>query len=468
MESFRHRVAATIARYAMIAPGDVVLVALSGGADSTALLHVLSRLAVKLRFRVCACHVHHGLRGADADADAEHAGRFAGSLGLFFSLQRADVRAHAREHKLSLEEAAREVRYHLLAQAAQACGANRIATGHTADDQAETVLLNLLRGAGPTGLSGIPPLRGSIIRPLIEVTREDVEQYCQAESITYRTDQSNRDLRFTRNRIRHRVLPALREIQPRVTEALCRLADIMRAEDEFIAAQARTQLERFEQSGDTLGGLTLPIAEFAQLHPALRRRLARAAIVRAKGDDREIEMDRVEALVNLLISGRTGARVQLPGGLSASRAYRQVTIARPEGVPPSPAGEWELPVPGEVGIRDLGYAFKASLSTSRRLPGDSHTALIDAAKVAEPLRLRTWRPGDRITPLGMRQTVKLQDLFVNAKVPRARRSRIPLLLCGNRIAWVVGHRLSDDFKVTPQTRRTIRIEATELSPGDQT
>ncbi len=371
MDRFRNRVAATIARHGMIAPGDVVLVALSGGTDSTALLHALSRLAVRLRYRVCACHIHHGLRGADADADAEHAGCFAGSLGIFFSRLRADVHAYTKEHKLSLEEAAREVRYLLLAQAAQACGANRIATGHTADDQAETVLLNLLRGAGPTGLSGIPPVRGSIVRPLIEITREDVEQYCRAEGIAYRIDQSNRDLRFTRNRIRHRILPALREIQPRVTEALCRLAEVMRAEDEFIAAQARTELERFEQRGD----LTLPIAEFAQLHPALRRRLARAAIARAKGDDREIELDRVEALVNLLISGRTGARLQLPGGRIASRAYRQVTIARPADTPPSPAGEWELPVPGETEIRDLGYAFRASLSTSKRVPADACTAL---------------------------------------------------------------------------------------------
>lgn len=456
-----NRVAATVSRHRMIAPGDTVIVALSAGADSTALLHALVQLKGKLRCRVCACHIHHGLRGADANADAEHAARLAESLGVMFSSSRADVRSYAKASKLSLEAAAREVRYQLLQQAARAHSATCIATGHTADDQAETVLLNLLRGAGPTGLAGMRPVRDNIVRPLIGVTHADVEEYCRANNLAYRTDESNQDLRFTRNRIRHEVMPALRRIQPRITDVLCRLAAIMRDEDGFISAHADAEAERLEIAVDAMDGMPIPIPEFSKLHPAVQRRVARIAIARAKGDGRDIELNRVEALVHLLTHGRTGARIELPGDLYAIRTYGEILISQGERVEAPPPQEWDLAVPGELEVSTLRFHFSASLSTSKRKPALPNSAALDAARVTIPLRVRTWRPGDRFIPLGMTQSVKLQDFFVNAKVPRALRHRVPLVLSGNRIVWVVGHRISDEFKVTPNTRRTVRIQATE-------
>jgi tRNA(Ile)-lysidine synthase len=461
MDTFRTRVAATIARHRMIAPGETVLVAYSAGADSTALLHAFVQLKDRLGCRICACHIHHGLRGRDADADAEHAARFAESLGVPFTSARADTRTHAKERKLSTETAARELRYQLLEQAAECCHAARIATGHTADDQAETVLLNLLRGAGPTGISGMAPRRGSIIRPLIDLTHADVEEYCRANGLAHRVDESNQDLRFTRNRIRHEILPALARIQPNIVAALCRLADIMREEDDYVSTQARNEADRLELHEDALDGLPISIRDFAALHPALRRRLARLAIARAKGGDRDIEMERVEALVHLLTAGRTGAAIHLPGGLTALRTYREVLIHRPEKAESPPTGEWSLPLPGDIEIEQLGFGFSLTASTSKRRPQTPNTALLDAAAVTEPLRVRTWRPGDRFVPLGMTQSVKLQDFFVNAKVPRALRPWVPLVLSRDTIVFVVGHRISDQFKVTANTRRTIRIEATQ-------
>ena len=461
MNPLLRRVAATIARYHMIAPGDTVLVAYSAGADSTALLHALVQLRGKLGCTICACHIHHGLRERDADADAEHAACFAESLGVPFTSARADACAYAKERKLSTETGARELRYQLLDQAAETHGATRIATGHTADDQAETVLLNLLRGAGPAGIAGMPPVRDNIIRPLIGLTRADVEEYCHANGLAHRLDESNQDLRFTRNRIRHEILPALARIRPSVAAALCRLADLMREENDYISTQARTEADRLELHGDALDGLPVSIGDFAGLHHALQRRLARIAIARAKGDDRDIEMERVDALVDLLTAGRTGAAIHLPGDLTARRTYREVLIQRPEETEPPPTGEWPLPLPGEIEVRKLGFGFTLTSSTSKRRPQTPYTALLDAAAVTGPLRVRTWRPGDRFVPLGMTQSVKLQDFFVNAKVPRALRPWVPLAVCGDTIVWVVGHRISDEFKVTARTRRTIRIEATE-------
>ncbi|MCJ7822411.1 MAG: tRNA lysidine(34) synthetase TilS [Armatimonadetes bacterium] len=443
----------------MIAPGDTVLVAISAGPDSTALLHALVQLRTRRRFRVRACHVHHGQRGEEANADAAFARTLARSLRVPFSQHRADVRAFADENRVSIETAARTVRYQALERAADRAGASRIATGHTADDQAETVLMNLLRGTGPTGLAGIPSVRGRLIRPLLDVTRADVEAYCNAQHLEYRLDSSNLDRAFTRNRIRHDLLPALRVAQPRVDAILCRLADIMGAENDYMAAQTAHALREVgAQRPEEIG---VACAPFALLPKALQRRVLRAAVARLKGDELDIELERVEALVALALSGRTGAIVELPGGVRAERTYGEVVFSLV--APPSPAvsREWSLPVPGEVILQELGMALTAARSRARRAPASPMSALLDAQDNALPLTVRTRRRGDRFTPFGMKGSVKLQDFFVNAKVPRALRAWVPLLLCGDTIAWIVGHRISDRFKVTARTRRTIRIEATE-------
>jgi len=461
MDTFLRRVAATIARHRMIAPGDTVLVAYSAGADSTALLHALVQLRKKLGCHICACHVHHGLRGGDADADAEHAAGFAESLGVPFTSARADARAYAKERKLSTETAAREVRYQLLEQAARDHSAARIATGHTADDQAETVLLNLLRGAGPAGLAGIPPVRGNIIRPLIDTEKHRIKYYCDDKRLKYRRDRSNRDMRFARNRVRHRILPVIRQFQPSVVDVLCRVAWIMRDENQVMVQLAECAAKKLGLTEDSLHDRSIPIRDLADLSPALRRRIARCIIALAKGSDRDIGANRVEAFYGMLTWGNTGAQIGLPGGLTALRTYREVLIQRSAGTKPPPTGEWSLPPSGEIEVKELGFGFTLTSSTSKRLPQTPHTALLDAAAVTGPLRIRTWRPGDRFVPLGMTRSVKLQDFFVNAKVPRALRPWVPLVVCGDRIAWIVGHRISDEFKVTARTRRTIRIEAAE-------
>ncbi len=441
----------------MIAAGDTVLVAISAGPDSTALLHALVQLRARRRFRVRAAHVHHGLRGEEADADARFADELARSLRVPFTQHRADVRAFADGHKMSIEAAARTLRYRLLERAADRVGASRIAAGHTADDQAETVLMNLLRGAGPTGLAGIPPVRGRVVRPLLDVTRADVEAYCKAQDLAYRLDSSNLDRAFKRNRIRHEILPALRLVQPRLDAILCRLADIMRAENEYMVAQTANVLR--EVGAQRPGEVGVACAPFALLPKALQRRLLRAAVARLKGDELDIELERVEALVGLAVSGRTGATVELPGGVRGERTYGEIVLSL---VPPPKAAvarEWSLPVPGEVVLRELGIALTAARSRARRTPSSPMSALLDAHDIALPLTVRTRRRGDRFTPFGMKASVKLQDFFVNAKVPRAERSRIPLVLSQGEIVWVVGCRINDRYKVRKRTRRTIRLEA---------
>jgi len=435
-----------------------VVVAISGGPDSTALLHALVQLRSKLRFRLRAAHLHHGIRGADADADARAAASLARKLDVPFSTHETDVPAQAEAGGISLEVAAREARYEWLESVANRFQANRIATGHTANDQAETVLINLLRGTGPRGLAGIPYVRGRIIRPLIALTREEVEEYCREHDLTFRVDRSNRDASFLRNRVRSEVLPLLGRIQPAIVSQLVRLAEIMRAEDNFLSEHAENALRGVAVQRP--GEVGILISLFSALPAGLARRVLRAAIARVKGDDLDIEFERVDAVLRLATEGRTGAVVQLPGGLRAERTYGEIVIA------PAPAEEavvtreWTLPVPGTVTLQELGLEIAASRSRAKRPPPSPLAALVDAAKVGPPLLVRTRRRGDRFRPIGMKDSVKLQDFFVNAKVPRGDRDRVPLVLSGEDIIWVVGYRVSEGVKVTPKTKRSIRLEVT--------
>jgi tRNA(Ile)-lysidine synthase len=453
MRAFLERVAATLSAHEMLAREQVVLVAFSGGADSTALLHTLHTLG----YRVAAAHVHHGLRGEEAEADAAHAAASAASLGVPFAVRRAEARAVAEAQKLSLETAAREVRYRLLEEMRAELKADRIATGHTADDQAETVLLNLLRGAGPAGLSGIPPVRGAILRPLLAVTHTDVLAYCEAAGLAYRTDSSNTDRHFTRNRIRHEILPSLTAIQPQVGEVLARLAEIMRAENALLGSLVEQTMEGMVTWGE--GEARVSRRELQALPKALQRRVLRRVVAVTQHRETDIEFERIEALVELAARGHTGGVIELPGGLRATRGYGEITVS-PAQEQAAVMGEWTLPVPGEVLIPDLGLAVQAIESVDIEVVDDPTQAVVDAGTVRGPLTARTWRPGDRFVPLGLTKPVKLQDFFVNAKVPRAERHRILLVLSQGEIVWVVGHRIGDSYRVTPSTRRTVRLRVT--------
>jgi len=460
----------------MTARGDLVLVAVSGGPDSTALLHALSQLQDELGIRLRAAHVHHGIRGREADRDATAAQALARRLKVRFSLRRVDAPAHARKHRLSLETAARDLRYAALDAIARRHRAGKIATGHTMDDQGETVLLNMLRGTGPRGLAGIPPVRGRIIRPLLWVTREEVSAYCQTHTLGYRLDRSNLELAHARNRVRHRVIPVLRRIEPAVVPHLAALAAIMRAEDEFMSRHAEAAFASAASSRSNEHQVVLRLDAFAALAPALQPRVMRIAVAKVKGDELDLDSERIAAAVRLAISGRTGAVVELPGGIHAHRGYQELTIGQakqraPRSAPSlesrMPGGRhWELPVPGEVAIPELGVHLTARLCRGRKLPTDPTIALLDANAVQAPLVVRTRRPGDRFRPSGMKTEVKLQDFFVNRKVPRAKRNLIPLVLSEGEMVWVVGHRVSDGAKVTERTRRTVRIEMRVWGQGE--
>ena len=467
-----------VERHALWSPGATVVVAVSGGADSLCLLGALDALRARgipaAPARIVVAHLDHGLRGPVGEADAAFVAELAGMLGLECVVGREDVAALARREKHSLEDAGRRVRYAFLRRVAAETGAERIVTGHTRDDQAETVLMHLLRGAGLVGLAGMAPLAGDIARPLLDVTRTETEAYCAARGWIPRYDASNDDLAFLRNRVRHSLLPLLERENPRLRETLARNAALIAADVAYLDDLARDAWQSAVMSTDA-DTITFDLETLRALRLPLRTRLLREAYRRlssaSREDAEELAARHVVVADEYIRRGVIGTVRQLPGGLRLMRGRGTLTITRmPETagrLGPSAAGSTleavVLPVPGEVAVPALGVRVRAEpVDTSEARaalegPGSADVAYIDADSAGETLAVRMWRPGDRFQPLGMEQPKKLQDYFTDAHVPRAERAHIPLVFGRDHLLWVVGHRLDDRVRITPATRRAIRL-----------
>ena len=451
-----------------------IVVAVSGGPDSLALLLLLAQLKENLGLTLHVAHLDHGLRGAEARDDALFVKETAGSLGLPATLGAADVKSHMAGRGLSPEEAAREVRYAFLARVAAEQGAASIALGHTADDQAETVLMHVLRGSGLTGLAGMSPLsyrpsaegqeRVALLRPLLDVTRDETAAYCRWKGVTPREDATNRSLEFTRNRTRLELLPLLRDYNPRIREALLRLSSAAAHDQDYILGEAVQALGKLTTSEEW--GVSIERKGFAELHPALKRRLLRLVYQEVTGSPDGLEHSHVEEMVKLS-DGGAGRSVDLPGGLIFSVGYDSLSLALNAGGasgPPALTGERPLSVPGRTCIH--GWNVTARLLPYGGEPPEAgaYTAALDAERVGRALSVRGRRPGDRFTPLGMTGSKKLQDFMVDARIPAEARDGVPLVVSEEGIVWVVGHRIAHWARVTEDTREILSLDFSPDNP----
>jgi len=447
----------TVSRYRMIEPGDRLVVAVSGGADSVCLLDVLHRLEGALGITLTVAHFDHGLRPDADEQETAFVRELAASFHLDLVIMKADPPLDPGS--ASLEENARESRYRFLREVKEGCGAQKIATGHTLNDQAETVLMRLLRGSGPTGLSGIRRVRkDGVIRPLIELSREEVLSYLHQRRLDHVTDASNLEPAYLRNRIRLNLLPQLETYQPRIVEILGRTADIAREDNRWLNAQARTWIVEWSQT--TPGNeISIPTSRFSELPEALKNHGVREALRTVAGSLRQISLAHIEAIKRLASSERPQARVTLPDGLLVRRVYDRLIFSK-GGSPPADSYCIFIERIGTFHIDALGWA----LTLEEMEPGGSPqnlevvpwTASFDADRIAFPLLLRNFRPGDRLVPLGMKGHKKLKNLFVDMKIPANVRTHIPILAQGDQLIWVCGLRMDDRFKVTSSTRRVLR------------
>jgi tRNA(Ile)-lysidine synthase len=455
-----------IGRFGLLSGGEAVLVAVSGGQDSVALFDVLRQLAPAMRLRLAIAHLHHGLRGAEADGDEALVRRLAESAGAAFRARRLDVPALARESGRSFEEAGREARYEFFESVRRELGADVVALGHTASDRAETLLMNLLRGTGLDGLGSIPPKRGHIVRPLILATREETLAHCRRKGLELAVDRTNLAPGHLRNKVRLELLPLLERKYVRGAAAhIARAAELAHEEAQLLGELALQALsEASVESGP--GHITLDLGAVGSMPEGLARRVLREAIRATSGDVRDLQYNHVRDIMRLIKGGRTGASLGLPGGVTVERTYGEVRIARHRAVEPSPGSvEVRLPLAGEVAVPALGVRVRSEVHDGKpeALPRGKSQATVDANAAGEALVVRNWRPGDRFCPLGLGGEKKLQDFFVDAKVPRAERTRVPIVArADGRIIWVVGHRLDEQAKVLASTSRVLVLTASPL------
>jgi len=463
----------TVAAHGMFRAGDSVLAAVSGGPDSVTLVHVLLALADDYALRLGIAHLNHGLRKEAADSDADFVADFARRLNLACYLEKKDVLALQRSRRLSWEEAARQVRYEFYERIAARHGFNKIALGHHGNDNAEQVLMNLLRGSGPLGLSGILPVReNKIVRPLINLKREDIIAYIDEKKLCYVTDASNADLSYRRNRIRHQLIPELEKTyNPRIVDTLNRLAAILRDEEQWMEDSLAPAFNRCisAKGSETI---TLDLDAFGKLAGAVQRRILRKAIFTVKKDLRRISLPHIDAVLSLAKNGPVDGRLNLPDRIRVQRDSAALIITnvskerfrrddRSERLQPA-AFQYSISGPGLVHIKEVNASIKLTEIKAGELP-DFETAgrflaFFDRDRVRFPLVIRGIQPGDRFSPLGIAGTQTVKKYFTNQKIPIDQRRQCSLLLSGGRIIWLIGHRIDNSVKVGAHTRRILKAE----------
>lgn len=460
----------TIRRRKLIRPGDHVLTAVSGGADSVALAYALHFLKKRIGFSLTLAHLNHGLRGRAADADAEFVSELAWRLGLPCLQGRVDVRRQARHDGVSVEMAARQARYDFLLRAAREAGANSLATAHTADDQAETIILKLARGAGPQGLGGIPyrAERGglTVIRPMLDTTHAAATGFLRRYRLAWREDRSNRDTEFLRNRVRHEIIPLLeKRLNPRIRRVLVRTAEVLREESEWLDRMA---VHLLEVSTERSARAVLRVARARNLHTAVRRRLLRAWLAAAGMDPDLMDFDAVDRVDGLLAAGNGTRSVDLPGGWRAVRRYGRMSLERGRAGSRGPFRVRVL-VPGDTILPEQGLRVTARWEHGLVRPARSRIGDLPAeasfgarAIGKSALFLRSWKAGDRIRPLGMDGSCKLQDLFTDQKVPRDLRAAVPVLECRGEVIWVPGYRIARGWEVPAPSAPSLRVRVRRL------
>jgi len=451
-----------IEAHAMLPPGAKVVVAVSGGADSMALLLALFQLRSIYNMTLIVAHVNHQLRGEEAGQDALFVEQQAARLRLPFHQTCVDVKALQQSLGISVQQAARQLRYCFLHALRQTLNATRIALGHTADDQAETLLMRLVRGSGPAGYTGIPAVRLPFIRPLITVSRPTIYSYLQSERCPWLEDSSNTHTVYLRNRVRFDLLPKLQQYNPQIIRHLNELADILRAESQVLDQQVdewavQTLAWQAQSRVEICYGL------FSLAPIAIQRRLLRRVIEALATLPEAVGFRHIERLRQFIVSENQGRRCSLPSEIGAERRAETILLWNASKTS-AISDALVLPVPGKVDIVPLNIRLIADVIPKHCDLGliGPQRALLDLDRTLCPLQVRLRQPGDRFYPLGAPGSKKLQDFFVDTKIPRGEHPYVPLVVSNHEIVWVVGYRIAEPFKLRPETNRVLHLQCCTL------
>jgi len=471
--NFLKAVSWTIARYRMLEPYDSVLIGVSGGPDSIALVNVLSGLSQEFNLNLGIAHLNHSLRGNCSDNDALFVSELGHRLDLPCFIDKKDVKIFQEKNKLSLEEAAREVRYKFFEETAKKNGYNKIALGHHADDNAELVLMYLLRGSGPLGLSGICPVRDKkYIRPLIHHTRLEIMDFIKTNELSYVTDKTNNDIKYIRNRIRHDLIPVLKaHYNPKISQTLNRLSFIIRDEEKWIEELINPVFNACVLSQKN-GQIELCVSELKKIPGPAKRRVIRKAIENVKGSLRRITFTHIENAVRLLQADKESGVLDLPDRIRIKKNWHSLLILKEKNALRSLCFnkaldniipyKYTINKPGILHIKETGMSLKISILDMPFMekfdPSGQNQAFFDMNTVDFPLTVRNFIPGDRFTPMGMTGTQKVKKFFINNKIPAKDRAICPILACNDKIIWLAGFRIDDSVKITQSTRKVLKVE----------
>jgi tRNA(Ile)-lysidine synthase len=450
-----HKVKDTIDTFDMIKYKDHIVIGVSGGADSMSLLHVLYSMQQEYELKLTAVHIHHGLRGKEADEDADFVSNICSQYQIPYVLYRFDIGQEAKLRKLTEEEAGRMMRYTAFEEVLQKKGAQKIAVAHTTNDQAETLLMRLMRGTGLQGLGGIPPVRGPIIRPLIGCTREEVETYCKQYQVLFRNDSSNHTELYTRNKIRIHLIPWLqKELNPTVVDILNQTSILLQEEERYMDEQAQMLFEQVvgvRQDGESI---ELHVSKLLSVHPVMRKRILRKAILCVRESLKDIGFGHIVDMEGLL-QKQTGKKINLPGKILVEKQYDILKIYKKTIV--HKGYFYEIQEKSPLFIVELGQYVRAIVYPKENFTDFSHsvyTKTFDYDKIKNGIQIRTRLTGDRIQ---LRGNKKLKDFFIDEKVPRDSRDKVPLVTDGQQIIWVVGYGKSRAYEVDIHTKRVIQI-----------
>ncbi len=450
----------TVDEHQLIQVGDKIVVAISGGPDSVTLIHLLHRVKDRLGIELYGAHLNHNIRGIEAQMDAQYVLNLCEDLNIICFIKSVDVEAYGKKNQLTSEQAGRILRYEFFDEVLKKVEANKIAVAHNKNDQGETVLMRLLRGTGMQGLTAIQYQRQAVIRPLLDVHREEIEKYCINHNLMPRIDQTNLTSIYHRNKIRRELIPYLEEnYNPSVLESLVKTANILKEDYDYIEQEAETMyknLVHFEKK-DQLS-FFIPVLE--KQHPAMKARMLRRAGEELMGKGELLTYQQVQNLLELLEKKQTGKTIHLPMNLEAAISYDKLIFSK----------EREEEVESfkeKLTMNDITYvhALKASFELrvfskedGSKVSKDKFEKHFDYEKFQESIFVRNRRDGDRFWPLGLSGKKKLKDFFIDCKIERRERDLIPLICDGKEIVWVVGYRISDKYKITDRTQQILSIK----------
>ena len=457
MERLLHKVKETINKYNMIEKGDRILVAVSGGPDSVTLLHVLNMLKDELNISLVIAHVNHMLRDKESDGDEEYVKGLGNKFNIPVNTCRVDVDKYAREKGVSTEVAGREIRYDFFREVSIKEGCNKVAVAHNANDQVETFMMRLFRGSGIYGLRGIDAVRDNIIRPLIDVDRSSIEKFCEEINVETRLDATNLENIYSRNKIRLDVLPYISEnFNKDIIRTIMRTIDSFTIDNDYLEEQSYISYKKYAKN---LGDKIVIDKEAFTLHKAVLSRLIRNVMKDLLGNIKEIEKKHIDEII-LIQSGETGKELILPRRIKATNNYGDIVIQIDNKNNEFINFEKDINISGTTYIEELDITIECEVTNKKNINKFSNNYLIkyfDYDKIKK-VTIRNRRDGDYFTPLGMKGRKKLKDLFINEKIDKSKRSKIPLILFDNEIAWIVGLRISEKFKITEETKRILIIQ----------